>query len=194
MKKLTSFKDFITEVSQDDMIDALYAGVQDDNFIDSMYDWFQDNYPDAPIYAGDAVPDDFIELLDNEGDKKMITKIYKDMVKKHKKVMNEAKIEWYSSHEGGMCRDGSGHAEMNVYFEKGEYFGYGKNKHGDVDARGFGGTKDLKAAANEMIKAFKLNSYHSGMAEYILTKAKEVEGGAKDIELSKAEIEDNASF
>ena len=88
---MIKFKEFINEkVTQDDMIDALYAGTEDDKFIQDMYDWFADNYPDAPIYGGDATPDEFVELLDNEGDSKMIAKFYKDMVKKHKKAMNES--------------------------------------------------------------------------------------------------------
>ena len=82
------FKEYLNEkASIGDMIDALYAGLESDKFVQDMYDWFQDNYPDAPIYAGDATPDDFIELLDNENNKKMIEKIYTDMMKKHKKEM-----------------------------------------------------------------------------------------------------------
>ena len=88
---MKTFKDYLNEkVSQDDMINALYKGTEDNKFTQDMYDWFQDNYPDAPIYGGDATPEEFVELLDKENDSKMIAKFYNDMIKKHKKAMNEA--------------------------------------------------------------------------------------------------------
>jgi len=88
---MESFKEYINEkISQYDMIEALYYGIEDNNFVQDMYEWFQDNYPDIPIYGSDATPDEFIELLDKENNIKMITKFYKDMIKKHKKVMNKS--------------------------------------------------------------------------------------------------------
>jgi len=92
---MKTFKEYIneTKLSQEDMIDALYRGTEDSKFSEDIQDWFGKNYPDADIYGGDATPEDYIELLDNEGNKKMITKFYNDMMKKHKKVMNEAVAE-----------------------------------------------------------------------------------------------------
>jgi len=61
--------------------DEMMDGLDTDKFTSAMYDWFQDNYPDAPINSGDATPDEFIDLLDRENDGKMIKKFYKDMKK-----------------------------------------------------------------------------------------------------------------
>jgi hypothetical protein len=61
--------------------DKLMDGLDSDKFTQAMYDWFQDNYPDAPLYAGDATPDEFIDLLDGENNPKMIKKFYTDMKK-----------------------------------------------------------------------------------------------------------------
>ena len=61
--------------------DEMMDGLDSEKFTSAMYDWFQDNYPDAPIYGGDATPDEFIDLLDQENDGKMIKKFYKDMKK-----------------------------------------------------------------------------------------------------------------
>ena len=94
-------------------------------------------------------------------------------MKTFKEIINEAKITWYAE-EDSLSKYGAGYSSVNVYYDKDGYNGYGKNKQGDVDARGFGPTKSLEQAGKQMLKEFKLSSYDIGMATYVLSKAKEM--------------------
>jgi len=78
---MKSFKEYALNehVNVEKLYDAL-DGKDSSEFIDKMYDWFQDNYPDAALYAGDDTPDDFIEYLELKGGKKL-RDFYMDMKK-----------------------------------------------------------------------------------------------------------------
>ena len=66
-------------VHVDKLYDAL-DGKDSEEFIMAMYDWFDDNYPEASLYAGDDVPEDFIEYLELK-DKRKLIQFYTDMKK-----------------------------------------------------------------------------------------------------------------
>jgi len=63
-----------SELNEHVDVEKLYNALQgkdSEEFIDKMYDWFQDEYPEASLYAGDDTPDDFIEYLEHKGGKKL---------------------------------------------------------------------------------------------------------------------------
>jgi hypothetical protein len=79
MKK---FKDFVLgESLTEEDFDKFIEACLDSKFVTAMDKWFEENYPDVPIYAGNAVPEDYIEYLDEKGDKKMVKQFVKDMKK-----------------------------------------------------------------------------------------------------------------
>ena len=67
------------EYTLNEMVDTekLYDALHDTNkvkaeeFTQAMYDWFEANYADAVLYAGDDTPDDFIEYLELKKGKKL---------------------------------------------------------------------------------------------------------------------------
>lgn len=75
-------EDEILESNEDKIIDKLYGLVGTDNKIDEfMWDFFEKNI--HSIYAGDAIPDDYIEYMD-EKDRKLAVKLYTELQKKFK--------------------------------------------------------------------------------------------------------------
>jgi hypothetical protein len=75
-------EDEILESNEDKIIDKLYGLVGTDNKIDDfMWDFFEKNI--HSIYAGDAIPDDYIEYMD-EKDRKLAVKLYTELQKKFK--------------------------------------------------------------------------------------------------------------
>jgi predicted DNA binding CopG/RHH family protein len=72
-----------------DYQEALQNGIgSSDKYDQALWDWFMDNMGDSNIYAGDAVPEDYIEIMD----KKQAKECYTFMSKKFKKYMNESNI------------------------------------------------------------------------------------------------------
>ena len=64
--------------------EALYNLVGVDSKADLvMWGWFEDNMGDIGIYAGDAVPEDFLEAMDPRD----VEKCYDFMYKKFKNIM-----------------------------------------------------------------------------------------------------------
>ena len=66
-------------VNVEKLYDAL-DGNDSEEFTQALYDWFEKNYPDAALYAGDDTPDDFIEYLELKKGKKL-RDFYMDMKK-----------------------------------------------------------------------------------------------------------------
>jgi hypothetical protein len=72
-----------------DYQEALMNGIgSSDKYDLALWDWFDKNMGDSGIYAGDAVPEDYIEAMD----KKQAKACYTYMSKKFKKDMNESNI------------------------------------------------------------------------------------------------------
>ena len=69
----------IKEEFSDSDFNKLTQALENDKFVTAMYEWFQDNWADAPIYGGDATPDDYLELLESSATDKMKAKFMKDM-------------------------------------------------------------------------------------------------------------------
>lgn len=66
----------VTEMKSDDMMDELMEliGSKADQ---DMWNWFEENMGDSGIYAGDAVPEDYLEAMDDSQTKAL----YKAMKK-----------------------------------------------------------------------------------------------------------------
>lgn len=72
---MKSFKEMALDtvnehVNVEKLYDAL-DGRKSDEFISALYDWFAEFYPEAPLYGGEDVPDDFIEYLELKNEKKL---------------------------------------------------------------------------------------------------------------------------
>jgi len=75
---MSTFRELLTEMSQDHMLDDLESIIGNDQKADqAMWDWFMDNMGDSDIYAGDAVPEDYLEIMDKQQTKAL----YKAMKK-----------------------------------------------------------------------------------------------------------------
>jgi len=55
-----------------------------DKMDQDMWEWFMDNLGDSNIYAGDAVPEDYLEIMTD----KQAKELYKFLSKKYKKVLD----------------------------------------------------------------------------------------------------------
>lgn len=67
----------ITESQIDDMIESLYDVSDSDKGAQAIWDWFMDNMSDSSLYAGDAMPEDYIDEMTD----KQVRACYKAMKK-----------------------------------------------------------------------------------------------------------------
>jgi len=83
-----NFKEYVTE--KVDYIEILMDKVGVDSKMDqAMWDWFTDNLSDSDIYAGDAVPEDYLEIMTDKQGKEL----YNFLNKKFKKYLTESLLE-----------------------------------------------------------------------------------------------------
>ncbi len=55
------------EKTNTDDMDYLYSLIGSDSKTDQlMWDWFEKNLDDSGIYPGDAVPEDYLEIMDKK--------------------------------------------------------------------------------------------------------------------------------
>jgi len=79
-----NFRNYISE-SKIDYLEVLTNSVGSNKKMDQdMWDWFEKNLDDSGIYPGDAVPEDYLEIMTD----KQAKELYDLMMKKYKKVMN----------------------------------------------------------------------------------------------------------
>jgi len=82
---MKSFKEIAKEyVNEHVDVERLYNaldGKKSDEFISALYDWFDEFYPEAPLYGGEDTPNDFIEYLELR-DKKKLREFFIYMKKK----------------------------------------------------------------------------------------------------------------
>jgi hypothetical protein len=86
---MKSFKDLVeNKVSVDDATDALYNAMDtgDSKFDQALWDLLEPLGAVHGLYGGDATPDEIIDVLTD----KEILKVYKELNKKYKKLMNES--------------------------------------------------------------------------------------------------------
>jgi len=83
---MIGYKEFLGEsLSADDMGDAIDSAMgSSDKFDQALWDWFEKNMDDSGIYAGDAVPEDYLEAMSD----KQMKACYKAMSKKFKDVLD----------------------------------------------------------------------------------------------------------
>ncbi len=86
---MNTFKELFTEAKESDY-DFLYdmIGVTEGNMDQFIWDWFEENLGDSGIYAGDAVPEDYLEIMDKKQLKKLADAVrskYKAYLKKELK-------------------------------------------------------------------------------------------------------------
>jgi len=80
-----NFKEYVTE--KVDYIEILMDKVGVDSKMDqAMWDWFMDNLGDSDIYAGDAVPEDYLEIMTDKQGKEL----YNFLNKKFKKTLDKS--------------------------------------------------------------------------------------------------------
>ena len=80
-----NFREYVTE--KVDYIEVLMDKIgADSKMDDAMWGWFEDNLGDSGIYAGDAVPEDYLEIMDDKQGKAL----YMFLNKKFKKTLNES--------------------------------------------------------------------------------------------------------
>jgi len=72
MKKFSEFVNENTDKMKDELMDLVGSKADQD-----MWDWFEENMGDSGIYAGDAVPEDYLEAMDDKKTKAL----YKAMKK-----------------------------------------------------------------------------------------------------------------
>jgi len=69
---MKSFKEIALNehVHVEKLYDAINSN-KSEEFITAIYDWFEEFYPSAPLYAGDDTPEDYIEYLELKDKKKL---------------------------------------------------------------------------------------------------------------------------
>jgi len=81
LRALYESEDVNEGMGNEDMLDSLEGAIgSSDKFDQALWDWFMDNMGDSDIYAGDAVPEDYLEIMD----KNQVKACHKDMSKKFK--------------------------------------------------------------------------------------------------------------
>jgi DNA-binding Lrp family transcriptional regulator/ribosome-associated protein YbcJ (S4-like RNA binding protein) len=104
--KITEVEDILSEsLNTEDKLDALENAIgMSDKYDQALWDWFMDNMGDSGIYAGDAVPEDYLEVMD----KKQTNACFKAMGKKFRDLLdlNESKINEVEDKKGAKISKG----------------------------------------------------------------------------------------